>query len=653
LAGLQALTSASVNAAAASMIALFQRAQSGRGQHVDISLQETVASVSHICGVPKWMDDGIIPRRRGPGLFASVPSGTYPCRDGVVYLMINRPSHWKTLARWIHEVTGNREVLDPMFDGPSANRIEYRELLDLFLSEFTAHFSAAQLYHEGQQRHLAITPVSRAMDVIHDEHLHGRGYFTAVESPLGETLPIPGAPFRLSRTPWRISRRAPRRGEHDGEDFHAVQEAGKNTRPRPARDKPDPAATATFPALRGIRVLEFTAAMAGPWVGRFMAYCGAEVIRVESKNHPDVVRQYISPRNPELGTQPQLSPWFTEWNAGKSFVALDLMHPEAVGLAHALVKHCDVVVEHYSSGVMEKLGLGYPDLAKGKPDLVMLSTSGYGARGPCHRYITWGPNIEALSGLSRLSGFDGRECTMTQFAYPDGLSALHGLFAVMCALDHRRRTGEGQHIDLSQLETTTSALGPLLLEALVNQHDPRKLGNRSAENAHEGCYRCLGEDRWCVIRVASEPEWQALCKVAEREDWLQDPRFATAASRQIHADALDSRIEQWTRTHAPEEIMRTLQAHEIAAGVVQNTEDLSHDPQLTARGFFEEVEHVKKGATLATGIPLGLRDPPGRSGRAGAALGQDNQQVFGQLLGLSPEEIERLTRIGAIEPAET
>jgi crotonobetainyl-CoA:carnitine CoA-transferase CaiB-like acyl-CoA transferase len=204
-------------------------------------------------------------------------------------------------------------------------------------------------------------------------------------------------------------------------------------------------------ALAGLRVLEFSAAMAGPWIGRFMAWCGADVIRVESLRRPDVVRGYVPPWNPGLGTQPRLSPWFTDWNAGKRFVGLDLTRPEAVALALRLVAHCDVVVENYAAGVMRKLGLGHAELARARPDVILLSSSGYGADGPCSRYVSWGPNIEALSGMARLSGFPERPCTLTQFAYPDALAALHGLFAILCALEHRERSGEGQAIDLSQL----------------------------------------------------------------------------------------------------------------------------------------------------------------------------------------------------------
>ena len=236
-------------------------------------------------------------------------------------------------------------------------------------------------------------------------------------------------------------------------------------------------------ALEGVRVVEFTAGMAGPWIGRFMAYCGAEVIKVESKQRPDVTRQYVPPWAPEMGIQSQLSPWFTDWNAGKRFVALDLTQPKAIELAKRVVAASDVVVENCSTGVMDKLGLGYAALRRVKPDLIMFSSSGYGDSGPYARYVTWGPNIEALSGLSTLSGFPERACTVTQYAYPDALSALHGLFGVLCALDHRTRTGHGQYINLSQFEATVASIGHVLMEQLANGREPQRLGNRSRHAA--------------------------------------------------------------------------------------------------------------------------------------------------------------------------
>jgi crotonobetainyl-CoA:carnitine CoA-transferase CaiB-like acyl-CoA transferase len=403
-------------------------------------------------------------------------------------------------------------------------------------------------------------------------------------------------------------------------------------------------------ALDGIRVIEFAYGMAGPWIGRLMAYCGAEVIRVESKQRPDVTRQYLLPWAPELGIQSQLSPWFTEWNAGKRFIGLDLTNPRAVELAKRAVVICDVVVENYSSGVMDKLGLGYAALQRVKPDIIMLSTTGYGDSGPYRGYVTWGPNIETLSAMSTLSGFPERHCTVTQYAYPDTISALHGLFAIMCALEYRGKTAEGQYINLSQYETTVGMIGHVVMEYLANGREPPRLGNRSRAAAPHGCYRCQGEDRWCVIAVFTDAEWDSLCGVVGRPEWKTDPRFATLPARLAHAVELDTLIEHWTASRTDYAVMTALQAAGVAAGVVQNVEDQwLRDRQLAARGFFEEIDHAKKGKAVATGIPLGLTGTLGRTRGAGAALGQDNDYVFGELLGMTAEAIRDAVATGAIE----
>jgi benzylsuccinate CoA-transferase BbsE subunit len=219
LAGSQAYMLAGTCAAAASLVAMLAASATGEGQRVDVSLEEVMTSVTHICGAGKYLDDGIVARRRGTGLFASTPSGTYACRDGPVYLMINRPLHWKALAAWVHETTGCEEILDPRFEGPSSNRIEYRELLDIYLADHWARLDVAEAVAEGQARHLAVTPVSGASDVVRDPQLRERGFFVEVEHPRAGKLVMPGAPFRTARTPWRIARPAPGVGEHNDEVY--------------------------------------------------------------------------------------------------------------------------------------------------------------------------------------------------------------------------------------------------------------------------------------------------------------------------------------------------------------------------------------------------------------------------------------------------
>jgi len=642
LASSQAEVLAATCAAAGSLIALRHSRRTGQGQHVDVSSLETVVAVTHICGVGKWLEDGIIPKRASTGLAAAVPSGAYPCKDGVVYLMVNRAKHWEALSHWIHERTGNEEVLDPMFHGPSSKRLPYCELLDLFISELTCQLTVQEAYHEGQRRHIAFTPVNTAASVANDGHLAARGFFVDLEIEGSGTLRFPGAPYRHDLTPWRIARPAPRVGEHNREILDAPA-------PDPKRPRAETRKSGAG-ALEGLRVVEFGTGMAAPWISRFMAWCGAEVIKVESGQYPDVPRLYISPREPEKGIQPQNSPWFTDWNAGKRFIGLDLTRPEAAELCRRLIAKSDIVVANYSAGVLEKLGLGYDALKAENPELILLSSNGYGDSGPQRRYVTWGSNIEALSGLSSLTGFAHRDCTMTHFAYPDPLSALHGLVGVLAALQYREREGRGQYIDMSQFETTVASIGPALLEVLASGEEPTKLGNRSHHAAPHGCYPCAGEDRWCVISVGSDAQWEHFCELLGRPAWTRDARFATRQLRIEHAEALDAHVGEWSSRRTDYDVMAAMQGVGIAAGVVQNTEDLlRRDPQLAARGFFEEIPHLTKGVVTASGIPLGLTGTPGATKRAGEAIGQDNDYVFREIVGLSAAQLQGYVASGAVE----
>lgn len=641
LAGTHSHAMASACAAASAMIALLHAERSGMGQRVDISMQEVVAAVCHIAGTGKWLSDGIVPRRMGSSLFASIPSGAYPCRDGLAYLMVNRPAHWQVLAQWIADETGETAVLDPMFAGPSSQRFPHRDLIDHFVAQLTRRHRVADVVREGQARHLSFTPVNRIAAVVADLHLAARGFFVDVEYQEGRRLRQPGSPLRMSATPAAIRSSAPAPGA-DTEAVLAQWQPRSAAVPvkNEAGDRP----------LTGVRVLEFTAGLAAPWVGRFMAYHGADVIKVESAARPDVTRQYVDPRHPELGVQSDASPWLTDWNAGKRCVALDLTRPGAAALALRLVGRADVVIENYATGVMDKLGLSHAALYNAKTDLIVFSTNGYGDRGPHSRYITWGPNLEAASGLAATSGFAHRDCTMTQYAYPDSLTALHGLFAVLAALDHRRRTGRGQVIHIAQLEATIAVFGEVLMETLSTGAEPAKRGNASPGAAPHGCYRCAGDDRWVAIAVFDESEWRSLCRIIGRHEWREKGEFAGAPARRARSTEIDAAISSWTAERDAWEAARLLQDAGVPAGVVATAADkFERDVHLRERGFFEAIHHDSRGTVIADGIPTGLTATPGRTPFAGRAIGADNEAVFVDLLGLSRAEYERFVAAGVIE----
>ncbi len=630
LAGAQADVSASIVAVAGALLALHHAERTGCGQHVDVSAQEALASIAHICGIAKYLDDGIEPKRRGTSLFASVPSGAYACSDGLVYLIVNRPLHWEALARWIAESSGNDDALDPMFRGASANRIEHRELLDLWIGELAARYTVAAFLAEASARRLAVTAVQTALGVLRDPQLASRGFWRDVAHPEAGVLRMPGSPFRCATE-------IPREPAHDGSPARTALAAktASDCRARP---------------LDGIRVLELTAGMAGPWIGRWMAWAGAEVIRVESRAHPDVVRLYVPPRSVDRSARPDQSPWFTDWNAGKRFVSIDLAKPGAVALVERLVSVSDVVIENMLPEVAGKLGLCYGALAAHRPELIMLSTTGFGGSGPNSGTPTWGPNIEAASGLAALSGFAHAPCSFTQYAYPDALSALHGLVAVLAALDRLARTGRGSYVDLAQYECLVAALGDRMVEAAHSGREPERLGNRAAHAVPHGVFRAAGEDRWCAIAVESDAQWRALVRVLGEPAWARDPRFATLDGRASHVESIEDALAAWTRTRDAFAIAETLQAAGVPAGPVHTIRDLwERDRQLRARGFFEKVPHRSLGEVTASAIPPHLSRTPGRTDSSGGLVGSDDDYVLRELLGLDDATLARLVASGVVE----
>ena len=348
-------------------------------------------------------------------------------------------------------------------------------------------------------------------------------------------------------------------------------------------------------------MVEFGTGLAAPWIGRILAWAGAEVIKVESHAHPDVPRLFVPPRAPEQGTQPECSPWFTDWSAGKRFVSLDLRNEDGAELARKIIDESDAVIANYSTGVLAKLGLGYETLAARNPELVMLESSGYGESGPFSKYVTWGPNIEALSGLCSFSGFPENDCTISHFAYPDPLSALHGLVALMSALAARDRTGEGQVIHLSQLETTVASIGRVMVEFASTGEEPVRLGNGEAGRAPTAASPVKATtDGWCLRR--GRRRLARMRTLLADPEWARDPRYAKSSGRVGHRGSIEARIVEWTSTRNDYEIVERARALGLAAGVVQNTEDmLRRDPQLAARGFFETIPHFKRGEVTATG----------------------------------------------------
>jgi len=389
--------------------------------------------------------------------------------------------------------------------------------------------------------------------------------------------------------------------------------------------------------LQGIRVIDFTWVLAGPYCTRMLADLGAEVIKVQSAA---VGQETISVRG------------FTSWNRNKLGITLNMSTPHGREVCKRLIAVSDVVVENFSARVIHQWGLDWENLEPVNPGAILVSMAGFGHTGPLKDFVSFGPTIQAMSGITALSTFPGHGPLGFGYSYADHVGGIMGAMAVLQALNYRQRTGKGQFVDVAQLEGLTALLSTALLQCSFNGRPPKPLGNKSVSPAaapHD-VYRCLGDDRWVAIAVFTDEEWRAFALAVGEPAWTKDPRFATMAGRQEHTADLDRLVEEWTLQHTAEEVMSLLQKAGVAAGVVQNGQDLvENDPHLQERGFFVEAIHPELGKIIMDGLPFKLSRTPMHVRQSSPLWGQDNEYVFKGILGMNEEEFTSLTEGGILQ----
>ncbi len=393
--------------------------------------------------------------------------------------------------------------------------------------------------------------------------------------------------------------------------------------------------------LKGIRVLDFTWIVAGPVATRILADQGAEVIKVERK-----IPAPLEPRR--VGLHGGL-------NRNKLSVSINMAEPRAIELARRLAGISDIVIDNFSPRVMNQWRMDYQSLAAIKPDIICISMSGFGHTGPRANFVSYGPTLQAFCGYTMMmADADGRPAGFG-YSYADMAAGQAGALAALIALWHRKRTGHGQLVDLSQFEAVAAVIGPSLLEAAVNNRPQSPFGYRPQEApaAPHGVYRCRprgdDDDRWIAIAVRSHSEWRRLVTAIGSPTWASEAKFRTLFLRMRNRDELDANVGRWTAEHDAEEAMAILQEAGVAAGVVSNGADLcARDPHLQARGFWPSVKLPDGSETLTPGVPFKLSTTPTAAPRCAPEIGDDNDYVLGNLLGLSRAEQEALAAAGAI-----
>lgn len=635
--GAQASYHTAANAAFAALAALWRREITGQGQHIDVSAFESVANlIEFSLGLYECL--GVVHRRRPKTTTSFYPNGIQQTADGEILL-----SFGSRKGSQVADALGLPALNDPRFD-VNAGRRKYREEFDAIFKPWLATQSVdSVLFNMQLKAKLPIAKINRLDQLMRDTQYLYREYFVDLEHPVAGMLRMPGSSYRFGASPLSYRRPAPLLGQHNDLGAAWPDMSAKSEPAEPGTDLP-----AHLP-LKGIRVVDLTRFVAGPLLTKQMADLGAEIIKVESIQMPDETRfQRVLPVWPE--NQPGDEPWNTTWyfnnlNRNKLSLTIDINSGWGRELLLKLISVSDMVVENYRPGVLERANLEYSSIKEAAPDVVMMSMSGFGDGGPYRKFGAYGSTVEAMSGLAGLNGFPDDQAVITGQPYGDWCSGMLGAVVAMAALDHRRRTGEGQRIDLSQSEVVTSFFGETILGYELSGKLPVRSSNRSERMAPHGYFRTAGSDEWVAIAVEDEGRWRSFCEAIGQPGLADDPRFATLADRKTNEDALDAIVEAWTSPQDKQAVFHHLQKYDIAAGPVMNARDVLLDPHLAAREYFQRVSFparpgmpdlkFAKNPVVYGGVRPDLKI-------AAPDLGEHNSYILAGILGFEDYEVETM-----------
>jgi crotonobetainyl-CoA:carnitine CoA-transferase CaiB-like acyl-CoA transferase len=598
------------NAAVAALAAMYDRLRTGRGQRVDVSIQESELTLNRT-RLSRFNNDGVVMQRNG-GRYGAM--GTMRCRDGWVQLVGMTPSQWDALAA--SPEAG--DLADPRI-ATAAARVENPEFAAAAIQAWCEARCKADVVAILAALGAPVGAYATPGELLGSPQLSHRAFFREIDDGGGGRIRIPGPPYHFSVTPVEISS-APVVGSRIG--F--------------SDDRPAKQSLPLGRGLEGIRILDFTWAAAGPYATCLLGLLGAEVIKVESSRRPDMARRGFLADYGGINRSPN----FNELNLTKRSFQVDLSRSEGLDLAHQLASRVDIVVDNFRPGVMARFGLDADTLLARHPGLVVLSSSANGASGPESTAAGLASIFGATGGLSEQTGYsDGPPTEIGEST--DYRSGTALTVAALAALLHRARTGEGQHIDLASREVVAASAPDALLAEQLGAVWPIRVGNGHREHAPHGVYATADED-WVAVAVTNDDEWAALSTVIDRDEWVE--RYPTATARRAVQTEIDEAVTTWTIQRASVDAFASLQAAGVPAMAVMTNETLATDPHLAARAVFVDIEHPEIGRTRVMRQPWLFSDLEVNI-RHGPLMGQDNDYVLGTILGLPARERQSLEEV--------
>jgi crotonobetainyl-CoA:carnitine CoA-transferase CaiB-like acyl-CoA transferase len=625
--GNRAALASGVGAYLGALTALYARATTGRGQIVRIDAAETAAAMCFPY-VMQHIYNGSVRLRTEQ----AVQAGQVLCRDGWVCIWIYN-FRWHALL----EALGLPELEhDPRFADPADRRANWDALFAAFQAR-VADWSAEDLVEILQNAQVIAAKAYRPSELHGMRHLAERGYWEEIDG-----RPVLGPPFRLSATPRKLRSGPPAQGSSaEVPRFEPLRLGAEG----PAEPHP----------LSGLRVIELTTAWAGPMSGRVLAFFGAESIHVESPNRVNSWR--LNKDKPNPINFPQHEPgerWydrsflFNSQNVNKLSCILNLKTEQGRATLRDLVKVADVLICNFRPGTLKKLGVDYDSLRTIKPDIIVAELPAFGASGPMSGYAALGPTMEMAAGMSAMIGYPNGQPEVTGPSYLDPIGGFNAASAILTALIHRQRTGEGQYVEVPQVEAAMQLIGAEILKATETGIDPAPNGNRIPYASPHDAFPARGDDQWIAIAALDEAQWRKLCAVMGQPALAIDPRFATLEARRTNEDELTGIIADFTRDRDKHELAEQLQRAGVAAAPVQTPKDLAEDEYLAYRGFFTELDHPDAGRHRHPGLPIRLSATPGAQVRSAPPFGWHNRHVLENILKLPAEQAEAIEASGAM-----